>query len=153
MKFPFLVYKLLPLAYRHVIKNIFPLTGNRILWWKIEKICWFSYHRYLANDGSCRATAIWSTWESSYPCPWTQEEFLQKGKIQRVWLQEVVYLVHLEVVITRSFQFLYEPFPVESSLKDQLHDHINAEIVSGTICHKEDAVHYLTWTYLFRRLV
>lgn len=51
------------------------------------------------------------------------------------------------------FQFLYEPFPVESSLREQLHDHINAEIVSRTICHKEDAIHYLTWTYLFRRLV
>ncbi|XP_042499431.1 DExH-box ATP-dependent RNA helicase DExH14 isoform X2 [Macadamia integrifolia] len=50
-------------------------------------------------------------------------------------------------------KFLYEPFPVESSLREHLHDHINAEIVSGTICHKEDAVHYLTWTYLFRRLV
>lgn len=50
-------------------------------------------------------------------------------------------------------QFLYEPFPVESSLREQLHDHINAEIVSRTICHKEDAIHYLTWTYLFRRLV
>ncbi|KAL8056919.1 hypothetical protein ABFX02_04G150100 [Erythranthe guttata] len=50
-------------------------------------------------------------------------------------------------------KFLYEPFPVESSLREQLHDHINAEIVSGTICHKEDAVHYLTWTYLFRRLM
>lgn len=50
-------------------------------------------------------------------------------------------------------QFLYEPFPVESSLREQLHDHINAEIVSQTICHKQDAVHYLTWTYLFRRLV
>lgn len=50
-------------------------------------------------------------------------------------------------------QFLYEPFPVESSLREQLHEHINAEIVSSTICHKEDAVHYLTWTYLFRRLV
>lgn len=50
-------------------------------------------------------------------------------------------------------QFLYEPFPVESSLRERLHDHINAEIVSGTICNKQDAVHYLTWTYLFRRLV
>ncbi|XP_047939428.1 DExH-box ATP-dependent RNA helicase DExH14 [Salvia hispanica] len=49
-------------------------------------------------------------------------------------------------------KFLYEPFPVESSLREQLHDHINAEIVSGTIRHKEDAIHYLTWTYLFRRL-
>jgi len=50
-------------------------------------------------------------------------------------------------------QFLYEPFPVESSLREYLHNHINAEIISGTICHKQDAVHYLTWTYLFRRLV
>ncbi|KAE9467176.1 hypothetical protein C3L33_00910, partial [Rhododendron williamsianum] len=50
-------------------------------------------------------------------------------------------------------KFLYEPFPVESSLREQLHNHINAEIVSGTICHKEDAIHYLTWTYLFRRLL
>ncbi|KAK8934003.1 hypothetical protein KSP39_PZI015224 [Platanthera zijinensis] len=50
-------------------------------------------------------------------------------------------------------KFLYEPFPVESNLREHLHDHINAEIVTGTISHKEDAVHYLTWTYLFRRLV
>ncbi|KAK4477790.1 hypothetical protein RD792_017052 [Penstemon davidsonii] len=65
---------------------------------------------------------------------------------------KAVILVHEP---KKSFykKFLYEPFPVESSLKEQLHDHINAEIVSGTIGHKEDAVHYLTWTYLFRRLV
>ncbi|OWM65237.1 hypothetical protein CDL15_Pgr008827 [Punica granatum] len=65
---------------------------------------------------------------------------------------KAVILVHEP---KKSFykKFLYEPFPVESSLKEQLHDHINAEIVSGTICHKEDAVHYLTWTYLFRRLM
>ncbi|XP_051152610.1 DExH-box ATP-dependent RNA helicase DExH14 isoform X2 [Andrographis paniculata] len=50
-------------------------------------------------------------------------------------------------------KFLYEPFPVESSLREQLHDNFNAEIVSRTICHKQDAIHYLTWTYLFRRLV
>jgi activating signal cointegrator complex subunit 3 len=30
-------------------------------------------------------------------------------------------------------KFLYEPFPVESSLKDQLVDHLNAEIASGTL--------------------
>ncbi|XP_031489870.1 DExH-box ATP-dependent RNA helicase DExH14 isoform X2 [Nymphaea colorata] len=65
---------------------------------------------------------------------------------------KAVILVHEP---KKSFykKFLYEPFPVESSLKDQLHDNINAEIVSGTICNKEDAVYYLTWTYLFRRLV
>eukprot|EP01027_Heterolobosea_sp_BB2_P026939 GEZU01042062.1.p1 GENE.GEZU01042062.1~~GEZU01042062.1.p1 ORF type:complete len:2174 (-),score=564.16 GEZU01042062.1:67-6525(-) len=50
-------------------------------------------------------------------------------------------------------KFLYEPFPVESSLQNHLHDHINAEIVGGTIGCCQDAVDYLTWTYLFRRLV
>uniref|UniRef100_A0A5B7ARQ6 RNA helicase n=1 Tax=Davidia involucrata TaxID=16924 RepID=A0A5B7ARQ6_DAVIN len=71
-------------------------------------------------------------------------QFDQHGK--------AVILVHEP---KKSFykKFLYEPFPVESSLKEQLHDHINAEIVSGTISHKEDAVHYLTWTYMFRRLM
>lgn len=65
---------------------------------------------------------------------------------------KAVILVHEP---KKSFykKFLYEPFPVESSLREQLHDHINAEIISGTISHKEDAVHYLTWTYLFRRLM
>ncbi|KAJ8643830.1 hypothetical protein MRB53_005578 [Persea americana] len=65
---------------------------------------------------------------------------------------KAVILVHEP---KKSFykKFLYEPFPVESSLREQLHNHFNAEIVSGTISHKEDAVHYLTWTYLFRRLV
>ncbi|KAE9599497.1 putative DNA helicase [Lupinus albus] len=71
-------------------------------------------------------------------------QFDQHGK--------AVILVHEP---KKSFykKFLYEPFPVESSLREHLHDHINAEIISGTISHKQDAVHYLTWTYLFRRLM
>eukprot|EP00658_Telonema_sp_P-2_P023494 TRINITY_DN19421_c0_g1_i1.p1 TRINITY_DN19421_c0_g1~~TRINITY_DN19421_c0_g1_i1.p1 ORF type:complete len:944 (-),score=197.13 TRINITY_DN19421_c0_g1_i1:126-2957(-) len=50
-------------------------------------------------------------------------------------------------------KFLYDPFPVESMLNKQLHVHINAEIVSGSISTRQDAVDYLTWTFLFRRLV
>ncbi|ESL11076.1 RNA helicase [Trypanosoma rangeli SC58] len=50
-------------------------------------------------------------------------------------------------------KFLYDPFPVESALHQQLHVHINAEVVAGTIASRQDAVDYLTWTYLFRRLV
>eukprot|EP01117_Protostelium_nocturnum_P007948 TRINITY_DN2836_c0_g2_i3.p1 TRINITY_DN2836_c0_g2~~TRINITY_DN2836_c0_g2_i3.p1 ORF type:complete len:1451 (-),score=559.69 TRINITY_DN2836_c0_g2_i3:47-4399(-) len=50
-------------------------------------------------------------------------------------------------------KFLYEPFPVESSLLKVLHDHINAEIVAGTIASKQDAIEFLTWTYFCRRLL
>ena len=49
-------------------------------------------------------------------------------------------------------KFLYEPFPVESCLQEVLHDHINAEVVGGTIRSKQDAVDFLTWTYFYRRL-
>ena len=49
-------------------------------------------------------------------------------------------------------KFLYEPFPVESSLLNVLADHLNAEIVAGTISSKQEALDYLTWTYFFRRL-
>ena len=50
-------------------------------------------------------------------------------------------------------KFLHEPFPVESSLQKQLHNHINAEIVMETIKNKSDCIDYLSWTYFFRRLV
>eukprot|EP00898_Chlorokybus_atmophyticus_P000832 jgi/Chlat1/174/Chrsp1S03247 len=50
-------------------------------------------------------------------------------------------------------KFLYEPFPVESSLPGALHNHLNAEIVSGTVASAQDAMDYLTWTYFFRRLL
>ena len=34
-----------------------------------------------------------------------------------------------------------------------LSDHINAEVVSGTITSKQEAMDYITWTYFFRRLL
>ena len=50
-------------------------------------------------------------------------------------------------------KFLYEPFPVESSLLSVLADHLNAEVVAGTIQTRQDALDYMTWTFFFRRLL
>ncbi|XP_038129491.1 activating signal cointegrator 1 complex subunit 3 [Cyprinodon tularosa] len=65
---------------------------------------------------------------------------------------KAVILVH---DIKKDFykKFLYEPFPVESSLLSVLSDHLNAEVAAGTISSKQDAMDYITWTYFFRRLV
>lgn len=49
-------------------------------------------------------------------------------------------------------KFLYEAFPVESHLQHFIHDNLNAEIVVGVIENKQDAVDYLTWTFMYRRL-
>ena len=63
-----------------------------------------------------------------------------------------VVLVH-ESKKNFYLNFLHSPFPVESSLASQLHDHVNAEVVAGTIRSTHDAVQYLTWTFLYRRLL
>jgi pre-mRNA-splicing helicase BRR2 len=49
-------------------------------------------------------------------------------------------------------KFLFEPLPVESHLDHVLHDHLNAEIVVRRVENKQDAVDYLTWTFLYWRM-
>lgn len=47
--------------------------------------------------------------------------------------------------------FLNIGFPVESSLHKVLDNHIGAEISAGTIKSRQEAMDFLTWTFLYRR--
>ena len=49
-------------------------------------------------------------------------------------------------------KFLYEPFPIESSLHLNLTDHLNAEIVSGLIKDVKSALEFIKSTYLGTRI-
>ncbi|CAA7057085.1 unnamed protein product [Microthlaspi erraticum] len=49
-------------------------------------------------------------------------------------------------------KFLYDAFPVESHLQHFLHDNFNAEVIAGVIENKQEAVDYLTWSFMYRRL-
>ncbi|XP_026331439.1 activating signal cointegrator 1 complex subunit 3 [Hyposmocoma kahamanoa] len=74
------------------------------------------------------------------------------GRPQYDYMGVAVVLVHEQ---KKNFykKFFYEPFPVESSLLEVLPEHLNAEIVAGTVQTKQDILDYLTWTYFFRRLL
>ncbi|KAI6206603.1 Activating signal cointegrator 1 complex subunit 3 [Aphelenchoides besseyi] len=64
-----------------------------------------------------------------------------------------VAVVYVQDVKKRFYKcFLYEPFPVESSLLPVLPNHVNAEVCSGSIASKQQIVEYLAGTYLYRRL-
>jgi replicative superfamily II helicase len=49
-------------------------------------------------------------------------------------------------------KFLYEPFPIESSLHLNLTDHLNSEIATGLVKDKKSALEFLKSTYLGIRL-
>lgn len=45
-----------------------------------------------------------------------------------------------------------EPLPVESTLPQNLHEHLNTAIVSGDIENIQDAIDWITWTFMYRRI-
>lgn len=61
----------------------------------------------------------------------------------------IVYTKQLKKVFYKHF--LNSGFPVELSLHKVLDNHLGAEIASGTIRSRQQAMDFLTWTFLYRR--
>lgn len=76
------------------------------------------------------------------------------GRASRPIKGEIGRCVLMCQAVKKEFykKFLYEALPVESHFDHFLHDHFNAEIVTKTIENKQDAVDYLTWTFMYRRM-
>lgn len=76
------------------------------------------------------------------------------GRASRPIQGEIGRCVLMCQAVKKDFykKFLYEALPIESHFDHFLHDHFNAEIVTKTIENKQDAVDYLTWTFLYRRM-
>ena len=51
------------------------------------------------------------------------------------------------------YKFIAEPLPVESNLEHVLHDTINSEVVVETILSQQDVIDWITWTFMYRRLI
>jgi activating signal cointegrator complex subunit 3 len=53
----------------------------------------------------------------------------------------------------RYMDKLVRPMPIESNFIKQLADHLNAEVVSGTVSTLKEAARWLTYTYLYVRMI
>lgn len=76
------------------------------------------------------------------------QEINQDGVKQSPKFHLMVYSARRDYFV----KFLQEPMPLESQLAENLQDPLNTEIVAGTITNKQEAVDWLTLTFLFRRL-
>ncbi len=55
--------------------------------------------------------------------------------------------------LSRYLALLTDQIPIESSFIKQLPDHLNAEVVSGTVTSVKEAVAWLSYTYLYIRML
>ncbi|CAF1146942.1 unnamed protein product [Didymodactylos carnosus] len=117
-----------------------------------RSMCWaFSLYSYLVI---IMDTQYYNGQEHTYDDYAISDVLQMIGRANRPLQHDDAKVVLMCLSSKKDFfkKFLYEPLPIESHLDHALHDHFNAEIVTKTIENKQDAVDYLTWTLLYRRI-
>ncbi|KAJ1627390.1 Sec63 Brl domain-containing protein [Pavlovales sp. CCMP2436] len=141
----------LPAAERLVVETLYA-AGAISLCIVSQKLCWglpLSAHVVVVLD-----TQFFDGAEHRY-VDYSLTSMLQMmGRACRPQLDESGLCVILCQGSKKPFfkKFLHEALPVESHVHHFLHDHMCAEVVTKTIENKQDAVDYLTWTFMYRRL-
>ena len=62
-------------------------------------------------------------------------------------------LITTNEAFSRYMDKLVRPIPIESNFIKQLADHLNAEVVGGTVSNLREAARWLTYTYLYVRML
>ena len=63
------------------------------------------------------------------------------------------FLITTQDAFLRYLDKLVREVPIESNFIKQLPDHLNAEIVAGTVANIQEAAEWLTYTYMYVRMV
>ena len=62
-------------------------------------------------------------------------------------------MITMQKALPRYLSLLTDQMPIESSFIKQLPDHLNAEVVSGTVTSLREGVAWLSYTYLYIRML
>jgi activating signal cointegrator complex subunit 3 len=80
-----------------------------------------------------------------------QQIFGRAGRPQFDTFGEATLITSHDAFI-RYLNLLVKDVPIESNFIKQLADHLNAEVVGGTVTNVREAVEWLTFTYLYVRM-
>nr|KAJ0210239.1 hypothetical protein LSAT_V11C400217940 [Lactuca sativa] len=83
---------------------------------------------------------------------WTELSPLDVMQMMRhAYGEGIIITKHRELMYYLSL--MYEHLPIESQFVSKLADHLNAEIVLGTVKNSKEAIKWLAYTYLYVRMM
>ncbi|KAJ3190089.1 DEIH-box ATPase [Gaertneriomyces sp. JEL0708] len=138
-------------ADRRAVEDLFMKGALRVVICSRDT-CWGM--RMRSSTVVIMGTQFWEGKEHRYVDYPVTDVLEMMGRATRVGVGETARGVLMCPGVKKEFykKFLWEGLPVESHLDLSLHDVFCGEIVNGVIESKQDAVDYLTWTFLYRRM-